>query len=63
MKAPRLIDVDGDMLISQVEHTIGDGGQVTQLRLVRPDAFTPEPVAAKVKSSGGAWKELDRGAL
>ncbi len=49
------IGVDGDLLISQVEHSIGDGGQVTQMRLVRPDAFTPEPVAATVKSSGERW--------
>lgn len=63
VRARRLIGVDGDMLISQVEHSIGDSGQVTQLRLVRPDAFTPEPLVAKVKSSGGAWKELDKGAL
>jgi prophage tail gpP-like protein len=62
VKASRLIGVDGDMLISQVEHSIGDSGQVTQLRLVRPDAFTPEPQAT-VKTSGGAWKELAGGAL
>lgn len=59
--APRLIGVDGDMLISQVERSIGDAGQVTQIRLVRPDAFTPEP-AATVRASGGAWKELAGGA-
>lgn len=63
VKARRLIGVDGDLLISQAEHSVGDGGKVTQLRLVRPDAFTPEPVKATVKSpvkSGGAfgWKEL-----
>lgn len=63
VRAPNLIGVDGDLLISQVEHSIGDDGQITQLRLVRPDAFTPEPVVAKVKSSGGTWKELDKGAL
>jgi prophage tail gpP-like protein len=45
VQASRLIGVDGDMLISQVEHSIGDGGRITQLRLVRPDAFTPEPTA------------------
>lgn len=62
VEAPRLLGVDGDMLISQVEYSVGNGGQVTQMRLVRPDAFTPEPTA-KVKAAGGAWKELDRGAL
>ncbi len=65
VRASRSIGVDGDMLISQVEYTIGDGGQITQLSLVRPDAFTPEPAAtvATVKASGGAWKELDKGGL
>lgn len=55
VRAPRLIGVDGEMLISQVEYSVGDGGKVTQLSLVRPDAFTPEP-AATVKSGGGGWK-------
>lgn len=63
VQAPRLIGVDGDMRVSQAEHSIGDGGQVTQLRLVRPDAFTPEPKVARVKASGGVWKELNKGAL
>lgn len=60
--APRLLGVDGDMVISQVEHSINsEGGRITQLSLVRPDAFTPEP-KAEVKESGGAWKELKDGA-
>ena len=60
--APRLIGVDGDMLITQVDFSINnEGGEVTQLRLMRPDAFTPEPKTAVVKSSGGRWKELDKG--
>lgn len=51
------IGVDGDMLISQVEFSISDtGGETTQIRLVRPDAFTPEPKAV-VKGSA-LWKEL-----
>lgn len=53
------IGVDGDMLISQVEYSIGDGGQVAKLNLVRPDAFTPEPTAVVSGSSG--WKELAKG--
>ena len=61
VQAPRMIEVDGDMLISQVEYSIGDGGELTQLSLVRPDAFTPEPQA--VVSGEGAWKELAKGAL
>lgn len=56
------IGVDGDMLISQVESSIGEGGRVTQLSLVRPDAFQPEPKAV-VRPSEGAWKELAGGAF
>lgn len=42
--------IDRDMLISQANHTKGeDGGEITVLRVVRPDAFTPEP-QAKVKA-------------
>jgi prophage tail gpP-like protein len=64
VKAPQLIGVDGDMRISQIEHSISESGQVTQLSLVRPDAFTPEPKAAvkSTSSGGGAWKELRKGA-
>jgi prophage tail gpP-like protein len=63
VRAPRLLGVDGDLLISQVEYTIGnEGGRTTTLSLVRPDAFTPEPTAT-VHASGGAWKELAKGAL
>ncbi len=64
VRAPRLIGVDGDLLISQVEHTISESGQVTQLRLVRPDAFTPDPTATVKPATGpGGWKELAKGAL
>lgn len=62
VRARKLLGVDGEMLISQIEHSIDDQGEVTQLRLVRPDAFAPEP-EAKVRASGGAWKELAGGAL
>lgn len=55
VRAPRLIGVDGDMRIATAEHSVGDQGNVTQLRLVRPDAFSPEPTA-KVKASGALWK-------
>lgn len=56
------IGIDGDMLISQAEFSIGNDGQVTQLNLVRPDAFEPEPKAT-VRPAEGAWKELAGGAL
>jgi prophage tail gpP-like protein len=58
--APRTLRVDGDMLISQVEYTIGDGGQLTQMHLVRPDAFEPEPTTA-VTSGQTGWDELRGG--
>lgn len=66
VRASRLIGVDGDMLITQVENTVGDGGKITQLRLMRPDAFTPEPkatVKSSEKSGNAGWKELEKGAL
>lgn len=40
--APAL-GVDGTLLISQVEYVLEAGGQLSLLRLVRPDAFAPEP--------------------
>lgn len=61
VQVPR-IGINGDMLISQVEYSIADsGGQVTQLHLVRPDAFTPEPQATVHTTVG--WKELAGGAF
>jgi prophage tail gpP-like protein len=54
------IGINGDMLISQVEFSIGEGGgRITQINLVRPDAFSPEPQATV--SGEGAWKELAGG--
>lgn len=58
VNVPR-IRVNGDMLISQVEYTIDGSGKLTQLHLVRPDAFEPEPQA--VVGGTGAWKELAGG--
>jgi prophage tail gpP-like protein len=64
VKAPRALGIDGDMLISQVESTVGGDGTLTKLQLVRPDAFTPEPEnkPVPVVSGEGAWKELAKGA-
>lgn len=63
VQAPRLLGVDGDLLISQVDYTVDDkGGSITQLNLVRPDAFEPEPQTA-ITSGEGAWKEIAHGAL
>jgi prophage tail gpP-like protein len=62
VQAPTLIGVDGDMVISSATFGIGGDGTITTLSLVRPDAFTPEPTATVKSSSGGRWKELDKGA-
>lgn len=64
--ASRLLGVEGDMLISQVEFSLGDQGKVSQLKLVRPDAFAPEPkaiVKSPAKGGGSGWKELKKGGL
>lgn len=45
--------ISGDMLIASVTYSLDSSGEVTRLRLVRPDAFTPEP-SAKVKQA--EWK-------
>ena len=60
--APRMIGVDGDMLISQVEYSIGEGGQITTLHLVRPDAFEPAPETRSVGGVGAGqpWLVLDK---
>lgn len=66
VKSPNLVGYEGDLLITQVDYSISsEGGQVTQLKLVRPDAFTPEPTKATVKGGDvfGGWPELKKGAL
>lgn len=60
VKAPTSLGVEGDMLIGETQFSVGSGGHETQLHLVRPDAFMPEP-KAEVKTSGGAYKELVHG--
>jgi prophage tail gpP-like protein len=59
LHAPRTIGVDGDQLISQVEYSIGEGGQLTTMHLVRPDAFEPEPQTRGV-GQGQPWLVLDK---
>lgn len=59
LQAPRMLRVDGEMLISEVEYNLSNSGQTTRLNLVRPDAFTPEPQAPVSGSSG--WDELRAG--
>lgn len=43
VKAPSL-GLDGDMLIESVTFRISDQGEVTDLQLTKPDAYTPNPV-------------------
>jgi prophage tail gpP-like protein len=59
VKSPR-IEIDGDMLISQVTYSADSGGSTTELTLRRPDAFKPEPVVKKRQSSN-LWKEISGG--
>lgn len=54
------VGIDGDMLISDVTYSIGAEGQIAELKLVRPDAFTPEPRAVV---TSGLWKEIAKGGL
>lgn len=61
VSAPKLAGILGDMLISQVEFSIGSDGRETQLNLVRPDAFAPEPTATV--SGEALWSELRTGGL
>ncbi len=49
------LGIDGDMLISQVTHRHGPEGQTTEMQLVRPDGFSPDP-AAVVRRAGQQWK-------
>jgi prophage tail gpP-like protein len=50
--------VDGEMLITAATYALDSGGTTTQLQLMRPDAFKPEPVVP----AAGRWRELARGA-
>lgn len=51
--------VNGTMLIADVENSASAAGPITRLRLVRPDAFTPEP-HARVLARGGKFKDVGR---
>lgn len=59
------LGVDGTLLITQATYTLDEGGEITELELRRPDAFTPAPevVSVAVGEGGGttAWKELAGG--
>lgn len=56
-----MLELDGTMLISSVTHSLDQSsGSVTELSLVRPDAYAPEP-AIPAPGTGGTtrWRELD----
>jgi prophage tail gpP-like protein len=55
------IGVNGTMLISSLSFKVDDQGELTQITLVRPDAFQPDPQAIVDKSTGIKWKELAGG--
>jgi prophage tail gpP-like protein len=48
----------GEMLITGAIYRLDGGGTTTELRLMRPDAFLPEPVVAESKAK--AWAELGK---
>ena len=51
------IGAKGEMLIAAATHSLDDkSGTTTELRLLDPKAFTPEPTVP-----GGQWKELRKG--
>lgn len=61
--APRMIGVNGDMIISEVEYSLDQSeGTRTTMKLVRPDAFDPEPTAT-LKPASGYYKDLGTGPL
>jgi len=54
------------LLISEVEYSYDDGGEVTTLDLVLPDTFLPEPKRktkddAKKKAGSGMWAHVIKG--
>lgn len=54
------IGVDGELLITQVTHSVGEGGTTSQITLRTPDAFRPEPVVTKARGTN-LWKEIAGG--
>jgi prophage tail gpP-like protein len=59
LKTPRL-GIDADLLISEVTYSLSlEAGTTTELKLVRPDAFTPEPVIGKKAKKGSSGSLLE----
>lgn len=62
--APSTMEIDGELLIVTTEMSLDDqGGEVTHLELMRPDAFIPDPSAVVESSEAGPYKELRTGGL
>jgi prophage tail gpP-like protein len=58
VKSP-MLEIDSAMLAAEVVFEIGERGTTTELHLVRPDAYSPEPVVSGAGTS--PWSELAGG--
>lgn len=52
------LGIDGDLLITGTDMSLDEGGTITRLTLMRPDAFTPEP---SIGAKSALWKEIAGG--
>lgn len=50
------LGVSGEMLIAETRFTYSSAGEMIDLALVRPDAFSPDP-SAIVRNTGTKWKK------
>lgn len=51
------LGIDGEMLIRQVTFDKSSGGTTTQLEIISPQAYAPEPIGTKKSKKGGAFNE------
>ena len=53
-----------DLLVSSVDYSWGGGGEITELTLVQPEVFEPQPESKKVKAVKAAkadpWKSVKK---
>lgn len=58
------VDEPLDLLVSQVNYTFGNGGSVTNLSLVQPQSYEPQPTTAAIKSpkatTPNAWQGIKK---
>ena len=64
-EAPELfVEEPLDLLVSSVEYSWGPSGEITDLVLVQPDVFEPQPESKKVKAVKGSkadpWKSVKK---